>query len=365
MMLPALAKRLWLCFALLTALPIVRAQKPSVIPLVPAANWRLASSQRLDLDAVRKWDGDPAIEREYGVKSLEHRTYQLDNKLAEAIVEEASDASSAYGLLTYYQKETMVPEKGMQLTMSGPDGALLARGRIFFRVLRPTGSQISDTDFSALLIVMGGTRPSAEAMANLPGALPATGLVPGSEKYLLGLEAARRVLPSFRTDLIGFAQGAEAEVATYVSGRDGKTRATVVAITYPTPQIARVRYGAMEEFLGINQTRGSEPLYGKRRGSFVFLVLNADSPATATKLLDELKVSEHVSWNERYPGDKSIALQLVRLILANLLFVFISVGFSVLGGILIVLFRTLARKWFPESVWGHPEDDVIITLKLR
>ena len=28
----------------------------------------------------------------------------------------------------------------------------------------------------------------------------------GSEKYLLGLEAAKRVLPSFRTDLIGFDQ---------------------------------------------------------------------------------------------------------------------------------------------------------------
>src|SRR5260370_35109102 len=77
------------------------AQKRASIQLVPAANWELVNSQGLAPDSVRQWGGDPAVDREYGVKSLERRTYQLGNKLAEVFIEEASDASAAYGLFTF------------------------------------------------------------------------------------------------------------------------------------------------------------------------------------------------------------------------------------------------------------------------
>lgn len=362
-MVRALVKQLALCLALLTASSPARAQKTSVIPLVPAANWRLVSSQVLDLDEVRKWGGEPAIEREYGVKSLERRTYQLYGEVGEAVFEQASDASAAYGLLTYYQTENMTPEKGIELTRSGPAGALMARGRFFIRVMRParTDSPTAENDFRALLIFLGGTRPSLRDLASLPGALPATGMVPGSEKYLLGLEAARHILPFFRTELIGFPLGAEAQVALYLSG---KLRLTVVAITYPTPQIARVQFGAMEKLAEVNQDRGPGSFYGKRKSSFVFLVLNSDSRAAAAKLLDEFKTSERVSWNERYPGAKSITLQVVELLLANLIFVFLLVGCAVLGGVLIVLFKRIMGKWFPESPWGEAGQETIIRLKL-
>ncbi len=361
MMNRTLAKRLGVSSALLSAFCMAGGQQRSVIPLVPAADWHLVNSQILDLTSVQKWGGDPAIEREYGVKSLEHKTYRLDDKVAEAIFEPALDVSSAYGLLTYYQTETMVPEKGMQLTMSGPAGALMGRGRFFIRVPRPAASSLSANDFRALLIFLGGTRPSADDLANLPVALPTNGLIPGSVKYVLGLQAARRVLPFFRTDLIGFSQGAEAQIAGYTSR---KLRITVLAITYPTPQIARVRFGAMENLIEVNRDHGPGSLYGKRMGSFVFLVLNSDSPATAGRLLDEFKISEQISWNERYPGDKPIALQMLELILANLIFVFLLVGFAVVGGVLIVVFRRMMGKWFPQSAWGQPDEGTIIRLKL-
>ena len=80
--------------------------------------------------------------------------------------------------------------------------------------------------------------------------MPQKGLVSGSEKYLMGLEAAKRVLPSFRTDLIGFEQGAEVQLGQYETG---KSTSTLVSISYPTPQIARIRFGALSNFLGLNQ----------------------------------------------------------------------------------------------------------------
>ena len=129
-------------------------------------------------------------------------------------------------------------------------------------------------------------------IASLPPALPSTGLIPGSEKYLLGPEASRRVLrPGFNTGLIDFSRGAEAALAQYRTGAASGggsdqigRRATILAITYPTPQIAQERFGAMQKALGINQGRGANSVYGKRRGSFVILAFNAD-PNAATRLL--------------------------------------------------------------------------------
>ena len=374
------AKVLAGAFTLLTVVLAARAQNSTVIPLVPAANWRLVGSQNLDVSAVSRWGGDPAIEREYGVKSIQYRTYQLADKLASAVevvgvaLEEASDPSAAYGLLTYYQTERMSPAKGVELTVTSPEGALMARGAVFIRFDRVAGVRLSDDALRAILILVGGARPSASAMAALPPPLPVPGLVAGSMKYLLGPEAARHVLPSFNTDLIGFEQGAEVEVADYQVGSiaanptassKAKPFVTLVAITYPTPQIARERFGIMEKTLELNRGRGPQSLYGKRGGSFVFLAMNATSEAAATRLLDQFNVSEQVVRNERYPGNKPVALQMLQLILANLLLVFILVSTAILGGILIALSKRAARKWLPDWEWGSPEGERLTTLNLR
>jgi len=337
------------------------AQKPTAIPLVPAANWRLAESQTVPFSALTNYGGEPAVEQEYGLKSLVHRTYELAGQRVEVVLETVPDASAAYGLFTYYQTPSMMAAKGIQLAVIGPEGALMARGPNFIRFSPAPRSSLTDNDWRALLIFVGGTRPSANALPRIPAPLPQTGLIPGSEKYLLGLEAARRILPSFRTDLIGFTQGAEVQLANYQIGQD---RPTLVAISYPTPQIARMRYGAMSNFLGLNQAQGPASIYGRRGGSYVFLVLNATTPMTATNLLNFFQVSQKVSWNERYPGDKPFALQVLELILANIMLILILVGVCIMGGILVFLSKRLAHKYLPDWEWGDPEGESLIRLNL-
>ncbi len=344
--------------------PAAAGQSKSVaIPLVPAADWQLAESHQLPLEAIREWGGDPAVDREYGAKSLEHRAYQLRNKSAEALVEETTDPSSAYGLFTFYQAGDMGPLKGLQLAASDSRQCVMARGRYFIRVSLsvPPAPQISDVELRALLILIGSTPDSTSAQASLPAAMPATGLLPGSEKYLLGPEATRRVLPEVPTDLLGFGQGAEVQIGGYAAGRGS---ATVVAITYPTPQIARTRFAILSTALALNQDRGAGSNYGKQHGSFVFCVLHPDSASAAAKLMDHFDVSESVSWDQKYPGNENIWMQVVKLVLANFALVAILVGFCVIGGVLLFLSRRAAAKWFPQSSWGHPEEGVIIKLNL-
>jgi hypothetical protein len=280
---------------------------------------------------------------------------------AEVVLEPAADVSAAYGLFTYYQNESMHPEKAIQLAMTGPEVSLMARGRSFIRFLRPKDSQLSENEFRALLIFAGGTRPTSYSLANLPPPLPSSGLISGSGKYIIGPEVALRVLPNFRTDLVRFDQGAEIQVGEYLVG---SSRSTMMELSYPTPQIARMRFGAMSDSLGLNQDRGANTLYARREGSFIFLALKASNKAAATKLLDQFKVTQQLSWDEKYPGDKTIGLQLFELIMGNVLLTLLLAGGGIAGGVLIVLSRRVTARYFPAWQWGHPEADQLIRLNL-
>jgi len=352
-----------LAFVTLSAfLPLFCAQNVTVIPLVPAANWRLTAKRAVSVEEIKSYGGDPAVESEYGVKSIEARTYQLEGASVQVVVESAADVSAAYGLFTYHQNESMRPEKTIELAMTGPQGSLMARGRSFIRFLRPKGSEVSDNDFRALLILVGGTRPTRDSLENLPSLLPTSGLIPGSAKYIVGPVTAQRVLPNLPADLIGFDQGAELQVGEYLLGN---SRSTIVEFSYPTPQIARLRFARMSNALGLNQDHGPNSLYARRQGSFVFLALKAGSKAAASELLDHFNVNQELSWDQKYPGDKTIGQQLFELIMGNVLLTLVVAGSGLAGGLLIVLSRRVTAKVFPAWEWGHPEMDRLIRLNLR
>ena len=356
------AQHVWLV-AVLTALPYLcpAQEKPFVMPLVPAADWRQVDSQPLPLSAVSNYGGDPTVEQEYGVKALELRTYQLGKTRTQVVVEPAPDAISAYGLLTFYQSPEITPEKGLELAVRDANQTLMARGNNFIRFLR--GKEMpSENDYQALLVFVGGTKPSKSAIRSLPSSMPPKGLVPGSEKYILGLETAKRVLPSFRTDLIGFDLGAQVQLGQY---QTGKGTSTLLSISYPTPQIARVRFGALSNFLGMNRDHREDSVYGRRYRSYVFVVLNAGNAGTASALMDQFQVTETVSWDQPPSPERSFTLQLVHMIFAILLLTVFLIGACVVAGVLFFLSRRFAAKFFPDSQWGHPDDDQLIRLNLK
>ena len=100
-------------------------------------------------------------------------------------------------------------------------------------------------------------------------------------------------------------------------------------------------------------------------GSYVFLVLNAGNAGTASALMDQFQVTQSVSWDQRYVTERSFTLQLVHMILAIFLLTAILIGASVVAGVLFFLSRRFAAKFFPNSQWGHTDEDQLIRLNLK
>ena len=342
-------------------IPTARAQeKPTVVTIVPSFDWQLESSATVDPSVLARWGGDPAIEREYGVKTLTARTYGFGGHTADVLMEEASDPSAAYGLWTFYRTPEMSPVRGALLTVSSPGKELLVRGSMFIRISLRAQEALPEAEDRALLTSVGGPLPSARAFDQLPPSLPSHELIRGSEKYILGPVAAARELQSFPTNLFGFDEGAEVQAGRYSVGGAGAL--TLVAINYPTPQIASAGLDTLTKALGGG---GRPKISVRRRDTYVLMVANAPSRSVADRFLDQFKVEKVISTDPTVADAGSDVTALMRLLIANGIFIIVLTGLSLAGGVLIFISKRLARKWFANSVLVQGEQNGIILLNLR
>jgi len=335
-------------------------EKPTVVSIVPSLDWQLESSDSVDPSVLARWGGDPAIEREYGVKTLTARTYGFGGHTADVLMEEASDPSAAYGLWTFYRTPEMNPVRGVLLTLASPGKVLLVRGAMFIRVSLRGQETLPEAEDRALLKSVGGPLPSAHAFDQLPPSLPSHELVHGSEKYILGPIAAARELPSFPTNLFGFDEGAEVQAARYSVGGTGGL--TLVAVNYPTPQIASAGLDTITKALGEG---GSAKISARRRDTYVLMVANAPSRAVADRFLDQFKVEKVISTDPTVADAGDDVTALMKLLIANGVFIILLTGLSLAGGVLVFVSKQLARKWFANSVLVQGERGGMILLNLR
>jgi hypothetical protein len=339
----------------------------SVLPL-QFAGWQVKDSVTKSSDPVAADEPNAPVLKEYGFQRLEKATYTRDDgrklEIKAAVFE---DASGSYGAFTYYKTPEMLNEKiGNQASSLG-NRVLFYESNILVDAVFDKLTVMSAAELRELAGLLPQPPPNARNLPPLPTYLPRSGYRKNTAKYIMGPITLDRVGSPLPTPMVDFKSGAEVVLGKYsAAGGD----ATLMLISYPTPQIAIEKLRQIDAaHQGSQQTQSGEapivdvgPFYDKRTGPIIALAAGPLSQAEANSLLAPISYEADVTWNENtYLSKKNnVANFLFNAVLLSL----IVVGFSLVGGLAFGGFRILMKRIFPDRVFDRPEETEIISLHL-
>jgi hypothetical protein len=157
--------------------------------------------------------------------------------------------------------------------------------------------------------------------------------------------------------LADFNAGAEIVLGRYASSGG---EATLMLISYPTPQIAGDHLRKIEA--AQSQAAAPAAIFSRRTGPIVVVVSGALSQSEAKSLLASVNYEADVTWNENTYFDKRNNIgNLVwnALVLCGILMLFALVVGVAFGGL-----RVLVQRIIPEKVFHREEQMEFISLQL-
>jgi hypothetical protein len=339
------------CFAAGTATP------PSILPKA-FGGWHLTAAAQTSTNSESADPTNAALLKEYGFKDFEGGTYtRADGRKLKIKAARFEDASGAYGAFTFYKMPQMLNER------IGDQGASLNERVLFYR-----GNILVDAVFQQLSAMSAAElRELAEALpkpggsiANLPGLpayLPKESYLKNTAKYVVGplaLEANGAPLP---VKYVDFSKGAEVVLGGYnLSG----TRATLMLISYPTPQIAATELKQIELAQQAHQL--DSIVTAKRTGPILVLASGSISSGDAKSLVSDVNYDADITWNERTNFTRRD--NAANLIVGVILLAAIVCGISIVAGIAFGGFRVAIKRLLPGKVFDRPEDVEFISLHL-
>ena len=268
---------------------------------------------------------DPALLREFGFQAGEQALYKSPDKRFTVSAWRFHDSTGALGLFEARRPANAAPAKLAALSSTTPEGAIFAYGNYVFEV---TGAVPEQKDLELLFAQL----PQVD-LAPLPaliGNLPQDGLIPNSERYVLGPVSLARFEPRIAPALAAFHLGAEAQLGRY---RTPKGDLTLAIFSYPTPNIARER---QEEYLKVPGT------IAKRSGPLVGVVVQPPDADAAEGVLAGVQYAGNLTLNEKVPVNEGLFMY--RLFLNIFVLSGVLIGLSIIVGIGFGGFRILRRK---------------------
>jgi hypothetical protein len=282
---------------------------------------------------------DQAIWTEFGLKSSETAAYQNGTAKFTITAWMLQDTTGSLAAFDWQRPAAATPSTAAKLAAETPDSLLLVHGNYLFSF---AGYKPSKEELDALTGSLHNV--DATVLPVLPGYLPSDGLVPNSERYILGPASLQKFAPGIPPSVAAFHFGAEAQMGVF---HNPKGDAPMLIFNYPTPQIA------MQRVLEFQKLNGA---VAKRSGPLVALVLAPPDPDYAENLLAQVRYQAQVTVDEYVPTRKD---NIGDLVINAFILIGILLAFSVVSGIALGGFRALRRR----SRHGE-EADAMITLHL-
>jgi hypothetical protein len=334
--------------------------------------WEISGSLRTSADPAVADPVNAAVLKEYGFTSFESASYTRDDGRKLTLrAARFGDASGAYGAYTYYKTPPMLIEKIGDGAASMNERVLFYRGNILVDAVFQKLSAMSAAELRELAqglpLLAGNTRN----LPGLPAYLPPQSYVKNTAKYVVGAAALRNLEAPIPAELVDFNAGAEVVVGNYNSSGG---EATLMLISYPTPQIAaehlrRIEAARPQTSQPANGTPAPNtnlilqtPIFDKRTGPIVVVASGPLSQAEAKSLLASVNYDANVTWNENAYFTKRD--NLANLLVNVIILCFIIIGFALVAGVAFGGIRILAKRAFPDRVFDRAENREFISLHL-
>lgn len=266
------------------------------------------------------------------------------------------DASGAYGEYTLLRTPDMTQGNLAEYSAISREHALVMVGNFVVDV-HGQGLPRFDAQLKSLVAAVAPHAQEA-ALPSLISELPEKNLIPRTEHYILGAQILNQFFPVQMGNSLGFANGAEAELAKYrVEGRD----LTLLVVDYPTPQSAAAHLRSLQKQFNIVDTGskqntdkgGSSPvLYENRTLTSLVFVAGAGSQQRADVLLAHLQSGDVLTWNEPTFSltQPSIGTMVVGTIIGTgFICLFALISGLAFGGVRVVVKAVLPGKVFDRS----------------
>jgi hypothetical protein len=353
-----IAAVLWLGLALPAATTAPSAQTSARLP-DSFSGWTGGPQTSLEASTVAG-GANTAILGEYGYVAGWDRGYTKGGSSVEVRLYQTKDPSDGYGLYSYLRAPEMHGTDITEHSSISSARALILQGNF---VVDVTGKDFSVVapDLKALVAALA---PHAEAGAYpiLWQHLPLAGMESKSDHYVLGPEALKHFFPLAEGDWLGFAHGAEAEVARYRVNGD---ELTLLVVDFPTPQIATSQLEQFSQRFNLNAANPGDArptVYARRELTMVGLVAGAHSQAEADTLLGEVHSAIHVTWNE--PGASFTEPGIGPIVVGIIVGTGVICLFAVIAGVAFGGVRLLVKRLLPGKVFDRDSQLQVLQLGL-
>ncbi|MCP5113357.1 MAG: hypothetical protein GY953_21195 [bacterium] len=284
---------------------------------------------------------DTPIWEEYGFEEAEQAEYAKDDESFRVTAWRFNDSTSAMAVFQWKRPLDYRKSGISQHAVETDDNLYIANGNYIFHF---EGRKPSFEELQGLLLVLPRTERSAMPM--LIQHLPKDGLIPGSERYVVGPAGLSAFRPDIPLAVASFQFSPEAQLGSYETPQ-GKVDLAI--FSYPTPHIARER---LAEFRMLPEA------VVKRTGPMLAVTLNPPDPSAAQLLLGGINYRATITWDEMFVEKEWTWYEL--LITVGIL-VAVFVGFAILVGLGMAGFREIRRR----MVAGTPAEDPMVMLHLE
>ncbi len=352
-------------FILLAGIALA-ADQPPILPQ-SFSGWQMQGKGKTSTDVAVADPANASILKEYGFQDMETATYVRDDGRKLSIkAARFADASGTFGAYTFYYQPEMNREE------IGDQGASFNQRILFYR-----GNILVDAVFdrvtamsAAELRELAGFLPRGAGNAgNLPPVLaymPRRNYIANTEKYIEGPLAFAQISAPVSANLVDFSKGTEVVLGKYkVAGGE----ATLMVISYPTPQIAAAHMKAIDASqVNTQQSPGVAPIvdvgpfFDKRSGPLLAIASGPLSPSEARSLLSSVSYDADVTWNQNTFFDKKNNIG--NLLVNVILLCGILVGLMLIAGMAFGGLRIAIRRLFPGKIIDRPEQVEFISLHL-